>query len=145
MSQRLDPNVWGPHFWFFLMTIAISYPTKANEVTKKKYYDLITNFPLFIPHDKIGNKFSQMIDKYPVTPYLDGKDAFIKWVHYIHNKINEELGKDSVLFTEALNTYYEKYKPKEIRLRDEMRYRRKLIISVLIVILIIGAYYLYKK
>lgn len=86
-----------------------------------------------------------MIDKYPVTPYLDGKDAFIKWVHYIHNKINEELGKDSVLFTEALNTYYEKYKPKEIRLRDEMRYRRKLIISVLIVILIIGAYYLYKK
>lgn len=145
MSQRLDPNVWGPHFWFFLMTIAISYPTKANEVTKKKYYDLITNFPLFIPHDKIGNKFSQMIDKYPVTPYLDGKDAFIKWVHYIHNKINEELGKDGVLFTEALNTYYEKYKPKEIRLRDEMRYRRKLIISVLIVILIIGAYYLYKK
>jgi hypothetical protein len=127
------------------MTIAISYPTKANEVTKKKYYDLITNFPLFIPHDKIGNKFSQMIDKYPVTPYLDGKDAFIKWVHYIHNKINEELGKDSVLFTEALNTYYEKYKPKEIRLRDEMRYRRKLIISVLILILIIGAYYLYKK
>lgn len=35
MSQRLDPNVWGPHFWFFLMTIAISYPTKANEVTKE--------------------------------------------------------------------------------------------------------------
>jgi len=84
MSQRLDPNVWGPHFWFFLMTIAISYPTKANEVTKKKYYDLITNFPLFIPHDKIGNKFSQMIDKYPVTPYLDGKDAFIKIGYIIY-------------------------------------------------------------
>ena len=54
MTLQLDANVWGPHYWFFLMTIAISYPTKANEVTRKKYYDLINNFPLFIPVPKWG-------------------------------------------------------------------------------------------
>ena len=115
MTERLfDPNVWGPHYWFFLMSIAISYPIKANETTKKKYYDFISNLPLFIPHPKIGNNFSGLLDKYPVSPYLDGKDSFVKWVHFIHNKINIEIGKDEITLTEALNNYYDLYKPKEI-------------------------------
>ena len=34
-NLQLDPNVWGPHFWFFLHTLAISYPHHPNAVTKK--------------------------------------------------------------------------------------------------------------
>ncbi len=30
-----DPNIWGPHYWFFLHTIAESYPENPNQVTKK--------------------------------------------------------------------------------------------------------------
>ena len=22
----LDPKIWGPHYWFFLHTVAITYP-----------------------------------------------------------------------------------------------------------------------
>ena len=32
----LDPKIWGPHYWFFLHTIAMSYPLRPNAVTKKK-------------------------------------------------------------------------------------------------------------
>ena len=32
----LDSNIWGPHYWFVLLTIAISYPKYPNDVTKKK-------------------------------------------------------------------------------------------------------------
>ena len=46
----LDSKIWGPHYWFVLLTIAISYPIHPNDVTKKKYYELIQNFPLFIPN-----------------------------------------------------------------------------------------------
>ena len=46
---NLDPNIWGPHYWFFLHTIAMSYPIHPNAVTKKKYYDFVQNIPLFIP------------------------------------------------------------------------------------------------
>ena len=146
MTERLfDPTVWGPHYWFFLMSIAISYPIKANETTKKKYYDFISNMPLFIPHPKIGNNFSALLDKYPVSPYLDGKDSFVKWVHFIHNKINLELGKDEITLTEALNNYYDLYKPKEIRLREQIKYRKKLVYSGIIITLIISSYYFYKK
>ena len=144
-EKQFDPTVWGPHFWFFLMTLAISYPLKANEVTQKKYYDLLTNFPLFIPHPKIGNNFSILLDKYPVSPYLEGKDSFLKWVHFIHNKINTQLGKDELTFTEALDAYYELYKPKEIILREQIKYRKKLLFGWIIVALTICGYYLYKK
>ena len=144
-DKSLDPNVWGPHFWFFLMTLAISYPLKANDVTKKKYYDVINNIPLFIPHPKIGNNFSKLLDKYPVSPYLEGKDSFLKWVHFIHNKVNVEIGKDEITYTEALDTYHELYKPKEIILREQIKYRKKLLFSVILILLIILGYYLYKK
>ena len=144
-EKSFDPIVWGPHFWFILMTMAVSYPLKANEVTQKKYYDFITNLPLFIPHPQIGNKFSSLIDKYPVSPYLEGKDSFLKWVHFIHNKINVQIGKDEITMTEALDAYYDMYKPKEIVLREQIKYRKKLIFGVIIIGLFIGGYYLYKK
>ena len=113
-EKSFDPKVWGPHFWFFIMTMAISYPLKANETTKKKYYDFIQNLPLLIPHPEIGNKFSKLLDEYPISPYLEGKDSFIKWVHFIHNKVNIMVGKDEITLTEALEKYHELYKPKEI-------------------------------
>ncbi|MDC1321295.1 ERV1/ALR-related protein [Flavobacteriaceae bacterium] len=144
-EKSFDPTVWGPHYWFFLMTLAVSYPLKANETTKKKYYDFITNLPLFIPHPKIGNNFSKLLDKYPVSPYLEGKDSFLKWVHFIHNKINIEIGKDEQTFTESLDIYYELYKPKEIIMREQIKYRKKLLFGVIIVALVGGGYYLYKK
>jgi len=77
-ADRFRPEVWGPHFWFFLHTMAHTYPDMPTAVTKRKYYDLIQNMPIFIPNAEIGNKFSQFLDKYPVTPYLDNRDSFIR-------------------------------------------------------------------
>ena len=144
-EKSFDPNVWGPPYWFFLMTLAISYPLKANETTQKKYYDFITNLPLFIPHPNIGNNFSKLLDKYPVSPYLEGKDSFLKWIHFIHNKINVEIGKDEQTLTESLDIYYELYKPKELILREQIKYRKKLLFVTIIIVLVGGGYYLYKK
>ena len=45
----LDPEIWGPHFWFFINTLALNYPNNPNDVTIKKYYEFIQNLPLFIP------------------------------------------------------------------------------------------------
>ena len=30
------PEIWGPHYWFFLNTVAMTYPNYPNKVTKKK-------------------------------------------------------------------------------------------------------------
>ena len=143
--MTLDPTIWGPHYWFFLMTIAVSYPKKANSVLKKKYYDFIMNLPLFIPDDKIGNKFSTLLDKYPVEPYLDSRESFIKWVHFIHNKINNILGKDDIPYMDAINIYYSEYKPKELIYKEQIKQKKLFYYSALLIVLICIAIFLYKK
>ena len=135
----------GSSFLVFFNDTGSIFPLKANDVTKKKYYDVINNFPLFIPHPKIGNNFSNLLDKYPVSPYLEGNDSFLKWVHFIHNKINIDIGKDEITYTEALNNFYELYKPKEIILQEQIKYRKKLLFVVILVSMIGFGYYLYKK
>ncbi|MHA1988990.1 MAG: FAD-linked sulfhydryl oxidase [Promethearchaeota archaeon] len=140
-----DPSVWGPHYWFTLHTIAMCYPLHPNEVTKKKYYDFIQNLPLFIPIQQIGDGFSKFLDKYPVTPYLDSRESFMKWMHFIHNKINNSLKLPELTMEEATHQYYELYKPKEV-VDDSHRKRREKIafIGIVVTILILGGYF-YKK
>ena len=141
----LDPNIWGPKFWFFLHTLAMSYPHYPNEVTRKKYYDLVQNLPLFIPIELIASDFSKLLDKYPVSPYLDSRDSFIRWMHFIHNKINEKLEKPKISLNEFYIKYYEEYKPKNIKMKEYYKWREK-IIYILIILMFIGVIvYLYNK
>ena len=119
-----DPKVWGPHYWFFLQTLALTYPDFPNEVSKRKYYDFFQNLPLFIPDVEMGNKFSTLLDSYPVSPYLTSKDSLSRWVIFIHNKYNEILGKDEISIDEAMAQYYNHYLPKPVYLHQEMKVRR---------------------
>ena len=139
-----DENIWGPHYWFFLHTVAHSYPTNPNEVTKRKYYDLITNMPLFIPNVEMGNKFSNMLDKYPIAPYLDNKDSFIRWVHFIHNKFNYLLGKTELSLQAGLDKYANEYKPKPIFLSERINLRKHYIHIALILTLVFLIYVYYE-
>lgn len=138
-----EPTIWGPHYWFFMMTIALSYPETPNSVTKRKYYDFIQNIPLFIPNSEIGNKFSEFLDKYPVTPYLDNRESFVKWVHFIHNKVNVEIGKEEISYSTALQLYFNEYLPKPIYLSEKIKVSKYYIFItfVLACLLLIYIYY----
>jgi len=143
--MALDPKVWGPHYWFFLHTVAMCYPHRPNTITKKKYYDFIHNFSLFIPIENMASHFSQLLDQYPVSPYLDSRDAFIRWTHFIHNKINQRLEKPSISLSKFYENYYEKYKPNDLKMREYYRMRSKIIYFALVVIFIGVIYYFYDK
>jgi hypothetical protein len=142
-NPTFDPKVWGPHYWFFLMTIALSYPETPNSVTKRKYYDFIINVPLFIPNSEIGDKFSRLLDKYPVSPYLDNRESFVKWVHFIHNKVNLMIGKEEISYQSALENYLAEYLPKPVYLSDKIKVSKYyiFIFFVLLCFLLIYIYY----
>ena len=89
--KDLNPEIWLPHFWFFMYSCAHNYPEYPNKVTKRKYYDFISNLPLFCPNEEIQKKIINYLDVFPVTAYLDTKDSFTYWVHFIHNKMNKDL------------------------------------------------------
>jgi hypothetical protein len=141
----LDPKIWGPHYWFFLNTIAISYPHYPNTITKKKYYEFIHNMPLFIPIESISTEFSKLIDNYPVTPYLDTRESFVRWVHFIHNKINEKLEKPKVSLNDFYINYYEAYKSSDVKIKEYYQLKKKIIYCLIILLAIYSIYYLYDK
>jgi hypothetical protein len=143
--MTLDPTVWGPHYWFVLHTIALSYPETPNETTKKKYYDFIQNIPLFLPVSEIGNSFSTFLDKYPVTPYLDSRESFVKWMHFIHNKINIALGYQELTMDESMSAYYENYKPKAVVANEHRIRREKIAFGCFIAAIVICSGVLYKR
>ena len=141
----IEPTIWGPHYWYFLHTIAFCYPLHPNTITKKKYYELIQNLPLFIPVETIGTSFEKILDEYPVTAYLDSRESFVKWMHFIHNKINEKLEKPKITLNEFYFRYYEEYKPKDVKMKDYYRWREKMI-YILVVMCVTGLIvYLYNK
>jgi len=141
----LDPKIWGPHYWFFLHTIAMSYPVHPNAVTKKKYYDFVQNIPLFIPVESMAGEFSKLLDQYPVQPYLDNKESFIRWMWFIHNKINQKLEKPQISLNDFYVKYYEEYKPINEKMSEYYKIRGKLIYSGIIISFFGGIYYLYDK
>ena len=141
----LNHNVWLPHLKFTLQTMAITYPKHPNEVSIKKYYDFIQNLPVFIPMDPIGNNFLELLDKYPVTPYLSSRMSFMKWIHFIFNKINKKLKKKEIGFYEDLENYYEEYKPKEMKNKELVKTRKKYIEGGIFILLILTIIYFYKR
>ena len=105
LLMNYDSEIWGPHYWFTLFTISMTYPKKPTNVSKKKYYDFFSNLPLFLPTEEASKLFVNLLDKYPVTPYLDSKDSLMRWVHFIHNRVNDHLGKQTISYKEALYKY----------------------------------------
>ena len=142
--SELNAEVWGKNYWFFLHTVAYCYPEFPNEVSKRKYYDLIQNFPLFIPDIKMSDKFANYLDKYPVTPYLDSRESFIRWVSFVHNRFNRYLGKDELTIFEGLDRYCAEYSPKEFIMSDTIMYKKYVLYTILILILLGIGYWMIK-
>lgn len=122
-----DSHIWGPPFWFVLHTVAMNYPDRANEVTRRKYYDFVQNLPLFLPNEKMGDQFSRLLDKYPVSPYLDKRESFIRWTVFIHNKVNKMLGKPELELGEAVDKYNAAYIPEKLALYGETSIRKNVV------------------
>ena len=136
----LDVNIWFPHIKFTLQTISIMYPLHPNDVTKKKYYDTIHNLPLFIPMEPFGKAFSKLLDNYPVTPYLSSRESFMKWIHFIINKLNLHMNWDQPNYYDSLEKYYEEYKPKELVEREKFKRTKQYIfigVSLLLVMVVL--------
>lgn len=131
-TDILDPEIWMPNLWFFLRTMAHTYPDTPNKIIQRKYYDFIQNLPLFIPHTEWRKTFSNTLDSFPVTPYLANRDSFFFWIHYVQNRIHRLLGKEEHTLLQHMDHYYKEYLPKEIIISRKLGIQKKYIIMAFI-------------
>ena len=67
----------------------------------------------------------------------------IKWVHFIHNKINIYLGKPEMSYYNAMDNYYNNYKVKNVKQREERKNKHKYIFGAVILLLLSLIIFLY--
>ena len=102
-------QVWSPHLWFSLITLAMSYPQNPTDIIKKQYYTYIHNLPLFYPYDNFDKHFELILRTYPITPYLDTNLDLLKWVNFIQNKTDEVYKIKTKTLNDTILDYYKHY------------------------------------
>jgi hypothetical protein len=130
----MDPTIWGPSYWFFLHNVAFNYPLYPTTIQKKIHFRLIHNFHEFLPNKSIAGLFVKLLEQYPITPYLDSKPDFIKWVHFMHNKINVRLDKPTITLSEHYSQFKEAYEPQPTRLRRFLKERYTILYTLIIIL-----------
>lgn len=141
----MNSEIWGPHYWFVIHTIAFNYPNKPNVIDKKSHYKFVQDLPLFIPDKKSSRNFTQILKLYPVLPYLDSRKDFIKWTHFIHNRVNESLGKDQISLKDFYISYFNNYKSTNEKTNNSLKDRKLKLYILTISLLLIISYYMNKK
>ena len=66
-------------------------------------------------------------------------------MHFIHNKINHRLEKPKITLNEFYMQYYDKYKPKDIKMKEHYRWKEKIIYILVIFGFAILIAFLYNK
>jgi len=139
----MDALIWGPHYWFFLHSVAHNYPKYPTSIQKKMHYRLVHHFHEFIPSRTMAAEFVKLVADFPVLPYLDCKDDFVKWMHFIHNKVNERIEKPTMSMEEHIQETKVLYESKPSKMRNYLK-NNTFIVSILFILLMGVAIYIYK-
>ena len=105
----MNPKVWGPHAWFFLHSVTLSYPNNPTETDKKQMYDFFMSLSNILPCLDCMKHFKDHLNKYPITPFLDSKDSLVSWLIILHNMVNVSTGKPTMTNEAVLKFYNKKY------------------------------------
>lgn len=107
MRQSFNPEIWGPHAWFFLETVAMGYPispTTDDKTQMKKFFNILKDI---IPCEKCRINYKKHLKEIPLTnKNLENRDSLFKWIVDVHNSVDP-----SKIYTyeDTYNYYIDQY------------------------------------
>lgn len=108
----LDPNIWGPKGWFFLHSIALTYPPNPTDEDKKNYKVFFETLGGVLPCLDCQNHYKKNIKKLPIDDNLENNKKLNRWLVEIHNEVNKSTGKPLVNYNEYIENYKKIYENK---------------------------------
>lgn len=131
--MNLNPEIWGPHAWFFLDSIIIGMPEKPNQNEIAIYKNFFESLQFLLPCKKCRLHYAGNLENEPLTDeILSSKNTTLKWFFNLHNKVRQSNGQSERTYEEILNYYSELYNNKSTKSNNKMYY---IIIIVSLIIL----------
>jgi hypothetical protein len=113
----MDPNIWGPKFWFSLHSVSFTYPFNPDKKDKERYKAFFGLLEHLLPCALCRNNYSKNIKNNPIDKHLDSRKSLAYWLLDIHNMVNVENGKPTMTPKQMLKKY-ENYYGRKIYLDD---------------------------
>ena len=103
----MNQNLWGPHGWFILHSMTLSYPMKPSQKDKDDHKGFLESFGKVIFCDICKIHYNRNLQENP--PRLDSRKDFFEWMVDLHNEINGRTGKRPYTYEEVKKLYQEHY------------------------------------
>lgn len=140
MRTDFNPEIWGPHTWFFIETVVMSYPKNPSQKEKlniKNFFDILE---FILPCTKCRINYGKHKKENPLnSQVLSSRENLFKWVVDLHNKSYTTKKKS---YEDTINFYLNQFESKE-HFFAKTNNKLKLIVFFVIIVTII-IFILYK-
>ena len=107
MRQNFEPKIWGPHAWFFLETITMSYPETPSKEQIKNFKTFFYTLQFIIPCNKCRVNYNKHLQIYPLSDeILSNRSNLFKWIVNMHNAVDPKKQRS---LKETYDYYISKY------------------------------------
>ena len=140
----MNPEIWGPHAWFFLHTITLNYPNNPTREDIENNKKFIKYFGDIIPCDKCKKNFKIHLKELPLTDkVLKNKKSFINWMVEMHNKVNIINNKKKMSVSKFIKNYTQIYNSDNTNKGNSL-FNNFYIILLIFIIIVLYLVYKYK-
>ncbi len=135
----MDPEVWGPHGWYFLHSITLAYPDNPTDDDKTYHKNFFESLKNILPCEKCRNHYDQTLTTYPIENHLENKESLFKWLVDIHNRVNIDNNKREYSYDEVTKLYENMYSKNGYFISNNM-----LLVIFIVLVIVLIIYYKYK-
>lgn len=90
----LNKQIWGPHFWMTMYSVAISYPENPDDQLKEQTKNFFNAIQYLLPCDECKQHYGKLLADYPIN--VSSRQVLCDWIVNINNIINTSLNKSPV-------------------------------------------------
>jgi hypothetical protein len=97
---------WGKPMWQSMHYVALKYPQNPTNEEKMNYMNYYKSIGDILPCPPCRKHYKKMLEDHPMNDeVMQSNDTLFAWTVFLHNKVNQRLGKKIYTVEEAKKLY----------------------------------------
>lgn len=105
LAPTTQPAEFGPHYWFVIHNMGLTYPMRPNRVAKKRMSAFIEALPVLLPCKDCSEHAKEYLSQHSVCDAVKSRESLYTFLWNFHNHVNERLGKRQMSLKDSLKIY----------------------------------------